>query len=54
MRRLAVAIGLLFGMTAGRARADTASAPDRYFSYRRTTLAGGGPFGTQASAIRLV
>ena len=32
---------------------DTASQPQRYFSYRRTTLAGGGPIGTQASAIML-
>ena len=32
---------------------DTATQKERYFSYRRTTLAGGGPFGTQASAILL-
>ncbi|WP_027134351.1 peptidoglycan editing factor PgeF [Geminicoccus roseus] len=32
---------------------DTVALPERFFSYRRTTLAGGGPFGTQASAIVL-
>jgi YfiH family protein len=32
---------------------DTCAEPDLFFSYRRTTLAGGGPFGLQLSAIRL-
>lgn len=32
---------------------DTAAEQERFFSYRRTTLKGGGPFGTQASAIML-
>ena len=32
---------------------DTVAEPERFFSYRRTTLNGGGPFGTQASAIVL-
>ena len=32
---------------------DTVGDPERWFSYRRTTLAGGGPFGTQLSAIML-
>ncbi|HEX2528748.1 MAG TPA: peptidoglycan editing factor PgeF [Geminicoccus sp.] len=30
---------------------DTVAEPGRFFSYRRATLAGGGPFGTQASGI---
>lgn len=32
---------------------DTCAEPEAFFSYRRTTLAGGGPFGLQLSAIRL-
>jgi YfiH family protein len=32
---------------------DTVAEPERFFSYRRTTLAGGGPFGTHASAIAI-
>ncbi|MCW5770954.1 MAG: peptidoglycan editing factor PgeF [Rhodospirillaceae bacterium] len=32
---------------------DTCSAPDTYFSYRRTTLAGGGDYGRNVSAIVL-
>lgn len=40
----------------GRAQAvgrDTCAEPETFFSYRRTTLAGGGAFGLQLSAIRL-
>ena len=33
--------------------ADTAAEPDRFFSHRRRTLAGGGPIGHQISAIVL-
>ena len=33
--------------------ADTAADPDRFFSHRRRTLAGGGPIGHQMSAITL-
>jgi hypothetical protein len=33
--------------------ADTASEPDRFFSHRRRTLAGGGPIGHQISAVVL-
>ena len=33
--------------------ADTAADPDRFFSHRRRTLAGGGPIGHQISAIVL-
>ncbi|HYZ64604.1 MAG TPA: peptidoglycan editing factor PgeF [Acetobacteraceae bacterium] len=33
--------------------ADTAAEPDRFFSHRRRTLAGGGPIGHQISAIIL-
>lgn len=33
--------------------ADTAAQPDRFFSHRRRTLAGGGPIGHQMSAIVL-
>jgi polyphenol oxidase len=33
--------------------ADTAAEPDRFFSHRRRTLAGGGPIGHQISAIAL-
>jgi hypothetical protein len=32
---------------------DTCAEPETFFSYRRTTLAGGGAFGLQLSAIRL-
>ncbi|MCS6781288.1 MAG: peptidoglycan editing factor PgeF [Geminicoccaceae bacterium] len=32
---------------------DTAAEPSLFFSFRRTTLAGGGPFGLQLSAIGL-
>ncbi len=32
---------------------DTCAEPDRYFSYRRTTLAGGGDYGRNISAIVL-
>lgn len=34
-------------------KADTAAEPDRFFSHRRRTLAGGGPIGHQISAIVL-
>ena len=37
----------------GRAEADTAAEPDRFFSHRRRTLAGGGPIGHQLSVIGL-
>ena len=33
--------------------ADTAADPDRFFSHRRRTLAGGGPIGHQMSAVTL-
>lgn len=33
---------------------DTMAEPSHFFSFRRTTLAGGGPFGLQLSAIRLM
>jgi YfiH family protein len=33
--------------------ADTAAEPDRYFSHRRRTLAGGGPIGHQISVVTL-
>ncbi len=33
--------------------ADTAAEPDRFFSHRRRTLAGGGPIGHQISAVML-
>lgn len=36
-----------------RIAADTAAEPDRFFSHRRRTLAGGGPIGHQISVIRL-
>ncbi len=39
--------------TVGRLAADTAAEPDRFFSHRRRTLAGGGPIGHQISVIAL-
>ena len=36
-----------------RIAADTAAEPERFFSHRRRTLAGGGPIGHQISVIRL-
>ena len=43
----------LAGVTARRAGADTFAEPDRFFSHRRRTLAGGGPIGHQLSVIAL-
>ncbi len=37
----------------GRVEADTAAEPERFFSHRRRTLAGGGPIGHQLSVIGL-
>jgi YfiH family protein len=39
--------------TVGVVAADTLSEPERFFSYRRATLAGAGPIGHQLSAIGL-
>ena len=36
-----------------RVAADTAAEPDRFFSHRRRTLAGGGPIGHQISVVTL-
>ena len=36
-----------------RAEADTAAAPDLFFSHRRRTLSGGGPIGHQISVVAL-
>ncbi|GAB0114003.1 peptidoglycan editing factor PgeF [Acidisoma sp. C75] len=38
--------------TVGITEGDTAAEPDRFFSHRRRTLAGGGPIGHQLSGIR--
>ncbi len=46
-RLTAAGIGQI-AITAG----DTAAEPDRFFSHRRRTLAGGGPIGHQISGIR--
>ena len=43
----------LAGVTAQRTGADTFAEPDRFFSHRRRTLAGGGPIGHQLSIIAL-
>jgi YfiH family protein len=41
------------GLAAASLGRDTCGAPDTYFSYRRTTLAGGGDYGRNVSAIVL-
>lgn len=41
------------GVSVAHAAADTAADPERFFSHRRRTLAGGGPIGHQMSAIVL-
>jgi copper oxidase (laccase) domain-containing protein len=41
------------GVSARSIGADTMAEPDRFFSHRRRTLAGGGPIGHQISVIAL-